>query len=181
VNYGGIGAVIGHEMSHGYDDQGSQFDGAGNLDNWWTPADRKAFKKRTARLVKQFNQYTPIPDKPDIHVNGQLTLGENIADLDGLTLAYDALQTALANNSAEANQKIQGYTQDQRFFMAWARVWRGHTRPKALEVQINSDPHSPMVDRAKGAPSNMSAFARAFNCSPSDAMVRPPAKRVEIW
>lgn len=181
VNYGGIGAVIGHEMNHGYDDQGSHFDGNGNQVNWWTPADRKAFKARTAKLVKQFDQYTPIPGKPDIHVNGQLTLGENIADLDGLTLAYDALQAALSQNSGKANKTIDGYTENQRFFMAWARVWRGHTRPKALEVQLNSDPHSPMAVRAIGAPSDMPAFAKAFNCSPKDTMVRPPDQRVDIW
>ena len=181
VNYGGIGAVIGHESSHGYDDQGSQFNGNGNQQNWWTKADRKAFDKRTQQLVDQFNQYTPIPGKPDIHVNGKLTLGENIADLDGLTLAYDALQTALANNPKEADEKIDGYTENQRFFMSWARVWRGHTRDKALEVQLNSDPHSPMSQRAIGAPSNMPAFAKAFDCKPGDAMVRPADKRVEIW
>ncbi|WP_424819491.1 M13 family metallopeptidase [Salinisphaera sp.] len=181
VNYGGIGAVIGHESSHGYDDQGSQFDGNGNQKNWWTQADRKAFDARTQKLVDQFNQYTPIPGKPKLHVNGKLTLGENIADLDGLTLAYDALQTALANNPKEAHMKIDGYTEDQRFFMSWARVWRGHSRPKALEVQLNSDPHSPMTYRAIGAPSNMPAFARAFDCKTSDKMVRPESKRVEIW
>lgn len=181
VNYGGIGAVIGHETSHGYDDQGSQFDGDGNLDNWWTQADRKAFEARTKKLVDQFDQYTPISGNPDLHVNGKLTLGENIADLNGLTLAYDALQKALADRPKEANTKIDGYTEDQRFFMSWARVWRGHTRPKALEVQLNSDPHAPMSDRAIGAPSNMPGFAKAFGCKPSDKMVRPEKKRVEIW
>lgn len=181
VNYGGIGAVIGHEMSHGYDDQGSKFDGDGNQVDWWTPADRKAFNERTARLVHQFDQYTPIPSKPDIHVNGKLTLGENIADLTGLNLAYSALQTALSEDPEQAGEKIAGYTEDQRFFMAWARVWRGHARPKALEVQLNSDPHSPMAFRAIGAPSNMKAFAKAFACQPGDGMVRAPNKRVEIW
>ncbi|HET7313581.1 M13 family metallopeptidase [Salinisphaera sp.] len=181
VNYGGIGAVIGHEASHGYDDQGSQFDGNGNLVNWWTEADRKAFEARAQQLVEQFNQYTPIPGKPELHVNGKLTLGENIADLAGLTLAYDALQKALAENPKEANMKIDGFTENQRFFMAWARVWRGQSRDKALEVQLNSDPHSPMTYRAIGAPSNMPAFARAFNCEPGDKMVRPEDKRVDIW
>lgn len=181
VNYGGIGAVIGHESSHGYDDQGSQFDGDGNQENWWTQADRKAFDARTQKLVDQFNQYTPITDKPDLHVKGKLTLGENIADLDGLTLAYDALQKALADKPQEANTKIDGYTQNQRFFMAWARVWRGHIRPKAQAVRLNSDPHAPMQFRAIGAPANMSAFAQAFHCHPGDAMVRPPKKQVVIW
>jgi len=181
VNYGGIGAVIGHEASHGYDDQGSQFDGDGNQVDWWTKADRKAFDARTAKLVDQFDQYAPIPGKPDLHVKGQLTLGENIADLDGLTLAYDALQKALAGDSKEADMKIDGYTEDQRFFMSWARVWRGHIRPKAQAVRLNSDPHSPMQFRAIGAPSNLDAFAKAFNCKPGDAMVRPKDKQVEIW
>ena len=181
VNYGGIGAVIGHESSHGYDDQGSQFDGDGNQRDWWTAADREAFDARTARLVDQFAAYTPLPDKPELHINGKLTLGENIADLDGLTLAYDALQKALADKPAEAKQTIDGYTQPQRFFMAWARVWRGHSRPGALEVALNADPHSPMTYRAIGAPSNMKAFAQAFDCKTGDAMVRPPKKRVEIW
>jgi putative endopeptidase len=181
VNYGGIGAVIGHESSHGYDDQGSQFDGNGNQKNWWTQADRKAFDERTQKLVDQFDQYAPIADKPDLHVKGRLTLGENIADLDGLTLAYDALQKALADKPKEARMKIDGYTQDQRFFMSWARVWRGHMRPKAQEVRLNSDPHAPMQFRAIGAPSNMDAFSRAFSCQPGDAMVRPKNKQVEIW
>lgn len=181
VNYGGIGAVIGHESSHGYDDEGSQFDGNGNNVNWWTPADRKAFDARTHRLVEQFDQYMPIASKPDLRVNGKLTLGENIADLDGLTLAYDALQRALRRNPQEAARKIDGYTQDQRFFMSWARVWRGKTRDRALEVRLNADPHAPMKFRAIAAPSNMPTFAKAFGCPAGAPMVRPDDERVEIW
>ncbi|NII10074.1 M13 family metallopeptidase [Oleiagrimonas sp. C23AA] len=181
INYGGIGAVIGHESSHGFDDQGSQFDGNGNQENWWTKADRKQFDARTKKLVDQFDAYKPLKDHPDLHVNGKLTLGENIADLGGLNIAYDALQTALKNHPEEANKKIDGYTEDQRFFMNWARVWRGEIREKRQMVLLNADPHSPMKFRAIGAPSNMPAFAQAFQCKPGDKMVRPADKRVKIW
>ncbi|MEO9078635.1 MAG: M13-type metalloendopeptidase [Rhodanobacter sp.] len=181
INYGGIGAVIGHEASHGFDDQGSQFDGNGNNENWWTDADKKKFEARTGKLVDQFNAYAPLADHPDLHVNGKLTLGENIADLGGLNIAYDALQTALKKNPAEAAKKIDGYTEDQRFFLNWARVWRGSIRDKAQMVYLNADPHSPMKFRAMGAPSNMPQFAAAFQCKPGDAMVRPADKQVKIW
>ncbi|HZY33365.1 MAG TPA: M13 family metallopeptidase [Rhodanobacter sp.] len=181
INYGGIGAVIGHEASHGFDDQGSQFDGAGNNKNWWTDDDATKFKARTAKLVEQFNAYAPIKDKPDVHVNGELTLGENIGDLGGLNAAYDALQTALKQHPGEADQKIDGYTADQRFFMNWARVWRGHVREKQALLLINADEHAPASLRAIAAPSNMPAFASAFQCKPGDAMVAPADKQVKIW
>jgi putative endopeptidase len=181
INYGGIGAVIGHESSHGFDDQGSQFDGNGNNVNWWTKADKAKFDARTDKLVDQFNDYAPLADHPDLHVNGKLTLGENIADLGGLNIAYDALQTALKKNPTEAGEKIDGYTEDQRFFLNWARVWRGSIREKAQMVYLNADPHSPMKFRAMGAPSNMPQFAAAFQCKPDDAMVRPADKQVKIW
>ena len=181
INYGGIGAVIGHEASHGFDDQGSQFDGAGNNKNWWTKDDRAKFDARTDKLVQQFNDYAPIKDKPDAHVNGKLTLGENIADLGGLNVAYDALQVALKQHPAEATQKIDGYTEDQRFFLNWARVWRGNIREQQALLRLNTDPHAPASLRAIGAPSNMPAFAAAFQCKPGDAMVRPADKQVKIW
>jgi len=181
INYGGIGAVIGHESSHGFDDQGSQFDGDGNKADWWTAKDKAQFKERAGKLVQQFNDYSPLKDKPDLHVNGQLTLGENIADLGGLNIAYDALQTALKKNPTEAQQKIDGYTEDQRFFLNWARVWRGSVREKQAELYLNMDPHSPMSLRAIGAPSNMPAFAEAFQCKSGDPMVRPADKQVKIW
>jgi putative endopeptidase len=181
INYGGIGAVIGHESSHGFDDQGSQFDGAGNQSDWWTKEDQTKFKARTAKLVQQFNDYTPIKDKPDAHVNGQLTLGENIADLGGLNVAYDALQTAMKQHPEEAGKKIDGYTEDQRFFLNWARVWRGNVREKQALLYLNVDPHAPASLRAIGAPSNMEAFASAFQCKPGDAMVRSADKQVKIW
>ena len=181
INYGGIGAVIGHEASHGFDDEGSQFDGAGNNVNWWTKDDRAKFDQRADKLVAQFNDYTPIKDKPDAHVNGRLTLGENIGDLGGLNSAYDALQAALKKNPAEAGGKIDGYTQDQRFFLNWARVWRGSIREKQALLRLNTDPHAPASLRAIGAPSNMDAFATAFQCKPGDAMVRSGDKQVKIW
>ena len=178
INYGGIGGVIGHEASHGFDDQGSQFDAAGNNTNWWSDEDKKAFEARSAKLVEQFNAYEPLPGK---HINGQLTLGENIADLGGLAIAYDAMHVGLAKNPAEAETKIDGYTPDQRFFLSWARIWRGNTRDKRLEVLLNTDPHSPTTYRAIGAPSNMETFASAFACKPGDAMVRSGDTQVKIW
>jgi putative endopeptidase len=178
INYGGIGAVIGHEMGHGYDDQGSKFDAHGNNVNWWTGADRTAFEARTAKLGAQFDGYAALPGK---HVNGQLTMGENIGDLGGLNAAYTALQMALSKNPAEANRKIDGYTQDQRFFLNWARVWRGSIRPEAQLTLLNTDPHAPAKFRAIGAPSNMPEFARAFQCKGGDAMVRDGEKQVKIW
>ena len=181
INYGGIGAVIGHEASHGFDDKGSQFDGAGNNVNWWTAADRSAFDERTGKLVAQFDGYAPLAAHPDKHVNGKLTLGENIADLGGLATAYDALQAALVANPAEASSKIDGYTQDQRFFLNWARVWRGSIRDEAQLVRLNTDPHAPSQYRAIAAPSNLPVFAQAFQCKAGDAMVRPANTRVTIW
>ena len=178
LNYGGIGAVIGHESTHGYDDQGSKFDELGNNHNWWTDADRAKFDARTQKLADQFNAYEPLPGK---HVNGKLTLGENTADLGGLNAAYDALQLALKKNPTEAKRKIDGYTEDQRFFMAFARVWSGSILPKNQEVRLNADPHAPAQYRAIGAPSNMPQFAHAFGCKAGDPMVRDDDVRVTIW
>jgi len=175
LNYGGIGAVIGHEMLHGYDDQGSQFDAEGNNNNWWSEADLKNFQSRTGKLVSQFDDYVAIDD---LHVKGQLTLGENIADLGGLTVAYDALQRELSNKKVA---EIDGYGQDQRFYMNWATVWRRNYRPEELKVRLNTDPHSPAKFRANGAPSNLATFAAAFGCKPSDAMIRGGDKLVMIW
>jgi len=178
LNYGAIGAVIGHEMGHGYDDQGSRFDAEGNQVSWWTDADHKAFEERTARLAAQFDGYEAAPGK---FINGKLTMGENIGDLAGLNAAYDALHIALAQHPAEAKLRIDGYTQDQRFFLNWARVWRGNTREARLLTDLNTDPHSPVQFRAIGAPSNMPAFAQAFQCKPGDKMVRPAGQQVKIW
>jgi putative endopeptidase len=178
INYGGIGAVIGHEAGHGFDDQGSQFDGAGNNANWWTQEDREKFDARTDKLVAQFDAYAPIADQPDKRVNGRLTLGENIGDLGGLNFAYDAMEKATAG---QPDPKIDGLTRDQRFFLNWARVWRGNIRDKAQLVLLNTDPHAPAKFRAIGAPSNMPAFAKAFSCKSGDAMVRDGDKQVRIW
>ncbi len=175
LNYGGIGAVIGHEMIHGYDDSGSRFDAKGNMHNWWTDADRSGFEQRTSLLGEQFDAYESIDG---IHVNSKLTMGENIADLGGLAVAYDALQKALEGRDAG---EVDGYTQDQRFFMNWANVWRRNFTPDELKVRLTTDSHSPANFRAIGAPSNLPAFAAAFDCKVGDAMVRPEDKRVVIW
>ncbi|MBB5865322.1 M13 family metallopeptidase [Xanthomonas sp. 3058] len=180
VNYGAIGAVIGHEATHGFDDQGRQFDGGGNNVNWWTPADRKAFEQRADTLVKQFDAYVPLSSHPELHVNGRLTLGENIADLGGINVAYDALQTAL-HQHPERTLTIDGYRPEQRFFLGFARNWREQVREQQQRVYLASDPHSPSNLRAIAAPSNMPAFAHAFSCKPGDAMVRADKDRVVIW
>ena len=177
LNYGGIGAVIGHEMMHGYDDSGSQFDAKGNFDSWWTAEDRKLFEQRADQLVAQFDAYEAIPGK---NVKGRLTLGENIGDLGGLTVAYDALQMALKEDPSK-NVAVDGYSQDQRFFMNWATVWRRNFTEGELRVRLNTDPHAPANFRANGAPSNMPSFATAFQCKAGDAMVRGDDKRVVIW
>jgi putative endopeptidase len=175
LNYGGIGAVIGHEIMHGFDDQGSQFDATGANANWWTDADRKAFEERTAKLVKQFDDYVAVDN---LHVKGQLTLGENIGDLSGIRISYDALQKDLENKKVAL---IDGMTQDQRFFMNFATIWRNAMRPEALKVMINTNPHAPATFRAIAAPSNMDEFAAAFNCKPGDKMVRGGNDKVVIW
>jgi len=176
LNYGGIGAVIGHEMLHGYDDAGSKFDAAGNVANWWTDEDRARFNARTDKLVAQFNGYEALPG---MFVNGRLALGENIADLGGLTVALDALRTA--QGADHVDPMIDGRSQTQRFFMNWATVWRIAFTPERLQVQLTVGPHAPGMFRAIGAPSNMPAFAEAFGCQPGDPMVRGGDDRVSIW
>ena len=175
MNYGGIGAVIGHEMIHGYDDQGSRFGPTGNFENWWTPADTKGFTGLTDKLIAQFNAYEAAPGK---NVNGKLTLGENIADLGGLAVAYDAMKTATA---ATPDPMTDGMTRDQRFFANWATVWRRNFTADELKVRLATDPHAPANFRAMGAPSNMPAFAAAFECKPGQPMVRAKDQQVVIW
>lgn len=175
MNYGGIGAVIGHEMIHGYDDQGSRFGPSGNFENWWTEADAKGFAERTGKLVAQFDGYTTDAGGK---VNGKLTLGENIADLGGLATAYDAMKTATAGKPDEAKD---GLTRDQRFFLNWATVWRRNFTPEELVVRLKTDPHAPANFRAMGAPSNLPAFAAAFSCKAGDPMVRTGDQQVVIW
>jgi putative endopeptidase len=176
VNYGGIGAVIGHEMGHGFDDSGSQFDGDGNLKDWWTAADRAAYKARTDVLVAQFDAYEALPGE---HVNGKLTLGENIGDLGGLTIAYVALEKVLAAKGRPG--PLDGFTPEQRFFLNWAQVWRQTIRDEAQRVRLATDPHSPGQFRVNGPVSNMPEFAGAFGCADGSPMVRPPQARTGIW
>ncbi|GAB7126315.1 M13 family peptidase [Silvimonas sp. JCM 19000] len=175
ANYGGIGAVIGHEISHGFDDQGSQYDGDGNLKNWWTPADRTAFEALTSKLVAQYDAYEPLPGK---HVNGKLTLGENIADLSGLQIAYKAYHLSLNGKPAPV---IDGLTGDERFFLAFAQIWRGKMRDAALLKQVATDPHSPMAFRAIGASMNSDGFAETFGTKPGDKMYKAPQDRIHMW
>ena len=175
LNYGGIGAVIGHEMIHGYDDQGSRFDAKGKFENWWSDKDKEGFGARTDQLVGQFDGYRSIEDLP---VDGTLTLGENIADLGGLAIAYDALQRELENKRVG---EIDGYTPDQRFFQNWATVWRRGFKDEELKVRLKTDPHAPANFRAIGAPSNLPAFAAAFGCKEGDAMVRTGDDHIVIW
>ena len=175
LNYGAIGAVIGHEMTHGYDDQGSQFDAQGNYKNWWSDADKKDFKSRTDKLVKQFDDYIAIDN---LHVKGALTLGENIADLGGLNVSLDALHTALKK---KPQGPIDGFSPEQRFFINFAHVWARQFRPEELKLRLNTDVHAPAQFRAIAAPSNMPAFAQAFQCKAGDAMVRGADTQVKIW
>ncbi|WP_431100455.1 M13 family metallopeptidase [Roseateles noduli] len=175
VNYGAIGAVIGHEISHGFDDQGSQFDGDGKLRNWWTDDDRKAFDAIGAKLVAQYEGYEPIAGK---HLNGKLTLGENIADLSGLQIAYKAYLRSLGGKPAPV---IDGYTGEQRFFMGWSQAWREKARDERKLQLLTIDPHSPPEFRANGAAVNHDGFHEAFKTKPGDKMFKPSEDRIRIW
>lgn len=175
VNYGGIGAVIGHEMGHGFDDQGSKYDADGNLRNWWTDKDLAAFKERSDNLVAQYNSYAVFDD---LHVNGELTLGENIGDLSGVTIAYKAYKTSLNGKEAPV---IDGLTGDQRFFMGYAQIWRSKIVEKSMRNRVATDPHSPGEFRALGSLSNMPEFYKAFDVKEGDKMYIAPEKRVKIW
>jgi putative endopeptidase len=175
VNYGGIGAVIGHEMTHGFDDSGRQSDAKGNLNDWWTSVSVEKFKARAGGVVKQFSGFTVLDG---LHVNGELTQGENIADLGGVRVAYGALQRALAG---KPHDKIDGFTPEQRFFLSYASVWRSNTRPERLRMLIATDPHSPGEFRTNGPLSNLDEFAQAFNVPEGAPMRRPAADRVTIW
>ncbi len=174
VNYGAIGAIIGHEISHGFDDQGRQYDAQGALRDWWTPADAAAFTARADRLVKQYDAYEPLPGT---HIQGKLTLGENIADLAGLRIAYEAYHLSLGGKPAPV---IDGFTGDQRFFLGFAQAWRAKTRDAALLSQLTSDPHSPDHDRAFTV-RNFDPWYAAFDVKPGDKLYLAPADRVRIW
>ena len=176
MNYGGIGAVIGHEMSHGFDDRGRQFDAHGNLRDWWTAEDATRYKARADRVAAQFSGYTVLDT---LHVNGRLTLGENIADLGGVAVAYAALERELKGKPRP--RSIDGFTPEQRFFLSWAQVWRELDRDESLRTQVQTDPHSPPEWRVNGPFSNLPEFARAFGCRAGDAMVRPDSLRARIW
>jgi putative endopeptidase len=175
VNYGGIGAVIGHEMTHGFDDQGSQFAYDGNLKNWWSKEDEARFKQRTAMVVNQYNNFTVLDT---LHVNGRLTLGENLADLGGLNVAYEAFTHTA---QFKEGKKIDDLTPSQRFFLSWAQIWRSNTLPETASQLLLTDPHSPGMSRANGPVVNMDAWYAAFNVKPGDKMYVAPEKRIKIW
>ncbi|GGE93032.1 M13 family metallopeptidase [Shewanella carassii] len=175
VNYGGIGAVIGHEISHGFDDQGAKYDGDGNLRNWWTDKDREEFQKRGAQLSAQYSQFEALPGK---FVNGDLTLGENIGDLGGLTVALRSYHLSLNGKEAPV---MDGLTGDQRFFVGWSQVWRRNYRDEELGRRLLTDPHSPSHYRAMGTPRNVEGFYKAFDLKPTDKMYLSEEDRVKIW
>ncbi|WP_444994374.1 M13 family metallopeptidase [Aliikangiella sp. IMCC44359] len=175
VNYGAIGGVIGHEMGHGFDDQGAKSDGDGILRNWWTEKDLEEFKLRTSKLAEQFSQFEPLPGE---HIQGELTLGENIGDLGGLTIAHRAYMLSLKDKPAPV---IDGLAGEERFFMGWAQVWAYKFRDEALSNMLQTDPHSPGPYRGNGTLMNMPEFMKAYNIKPGDKMYRKPEERVKIW
>ena len=176
-NYGSLGGSwAGHELTHGFDDEGRRYDAAGNLHDWWAPSDSVRFNQQAQLVVDQFSNYLQVDT---IHVNGKLTLGENLADFGGLVTAYDALERAL--DRAGRRELIDGYTPEQRFFIAYAQSWRTHTRPEQLRSRVKTDPHAPAEWRTNGPVSNMPQFASAFHCKPGDPMVRPPDQVPHIW
>jgi putative endopeptidase len=175
LNYGAIGAVIGHEMTHGYDDQGSRFGPTGNFEVWWTREDAAKFKALTNQLIAQYDGYDAAPG---LKVNGNLTLGENIADVGGLSVAYDAMQRATAG---KADPNIDGLSRDQRFFLGWATAFRTQFTPEQLKILVASNSHAPDLVRASAAPKNVPAFALAFDCTAGDAMLHSGEQRVAIW
>jgi putative endopeptidase len=175
VNYGGMGGAIGHEITHGFDDEGRQFDSRGNLSGWWTESDAEEFNRRAEVVEKQFDGYVAIDS---LHVNGKLTLGENIADLGGLIIAHGAYRRSLRGKEPAP---IDGLTGDQRFFLAWAQIWRAKARPEFERLMVNVDPHAPPKLRTNGPLANIPAFAQAFGCKTGDPMVRPESQRAQIW
>ena len=176
VNYGGIGSVIGHEISHAFDDQGSQFDADGNLKNWWAESDLTKFREKGKAYVEQFNKYEALPG---VFVQGEFTLGENIGDLGGLAVAYEALQLFYKENGKPG--LIDGFTPEQRFFLSWGTIWRTKSRHETLRTQVLTDPHSPALYRSNGPLTNFEPFYKAFNVTEGDKMYRPEAERVKIW
>jgi putative endopeptidase len=177
VNYGGIGGVIGHEIGHGFDDQGSKYDGDGNMVDWWNDNDRTEFEKRSNALIAQYNSLSP-EETPDITVNGALTVGENIGDLGGITIAYKAYKISLGGKEAPV---IDGLTGDERFFLSWAQIWRGKVRPEELRRRIATDPHSPAEFRCNAIVSNFTPFYETFGLTKEDALWLDESERVAIW
>jgi putative endopeptidase len=175
INYGGMGAVIGHEMTHGFDDEGNRFDAQGNLKDWWTPEDKKDFDARAQCVVHQFDEFK----FEELHENGKLVSGESIADLGGLTVSYSAFEKSLEGKPRPKD--IDGFTPEQRFFLGWAQVWAEKLRPEYARLLVNTNEHPLPQFRVNGPLSNMPAFAKAFSCKPGDRMVRPPAERCVIW
>lgn len=175
INYGAIGGVIGHEMGHGFDDQGARYNGNGKLENWWQASDSQAFKNRTQSLIEQYNGYQPLPE---LSINGQLTLGENIGDLGGLTIAHKAYQMSLNGKPAP---ELDGFTGEQRLFIGWAQAFAGKYTEENLRNRIKTDPHSPSQYRVNGVVRNMTEFVNAFNVTESDALYLAPEERVKIW
>jgi putative endopeptidase len=174
VNYGGIGAVIGHELSHHFDDQGRKYDLTGKLTDWWTQQDVTRFTALTDKLVKQYDAYEPIPGQ---HVQGELTLGENMADLAGLTVSHDAYVLSLGGKPAPV---LDGFTGDQRFYLGWAQVWRTKYREPALRQQLLTDPHSPGPERVDEV-RNMNPWYKAFDVTQGEKLYLTPAERVQVW
>jgi len=175
ANYGGIGVVIGHEISHAFDDEGSRYDGVGNLRNWWTAEDRAAFEKKTHGMVAQYDAFTPLPG---YHVNGQLTLGENVADNSGLAVAVKSYRASLGGKPAPV---LDGYSGEQRLFIAFAQIWKDKVRDAARIERLKTDPHAPGQFRANGAVRNQTAFQEAFDVKPGDGMYLPPQERISLW
>ena len=175
VNYGAIGVVIGHEMSHGFDDQGSTFDADGNMKNWWTAKDREVFKAATEKLAAQFDKIVVVKDE---HANGKLTLGENIGDQGGLRIAYDAFKKT---DQGRGNETIDGFTPDQRFYLSYGRIWAENLTDEAAYQQTKSDPHSLGRWRVNATLRNLDTFFKAFNIKEGDKMYLSPEERVVIW
>lgn len=175
INYGAIGAVIGHEMTHGFDDQGRQYDKDGNLKDWWTKQDADKFKSRVGLMIEQYNKFTVLNN---LHVNGSLTQGENLADIGGVAIAYEAFKNT---EQGKGDKKIDGFTPDQRFFLSFGQVWRIKTRDETMRMRISVDPHSPEMYRVNGPLSNTPAFYKAFDVKPGDKLYRPENERVKVW
>jgi putative endopeptidase len=175
VNYGGIGVVIGHEIGHGFDDQGSKYTGSGNLESWWTETDRKAFEERVASLGAQYESYEGLPG---LHLRGKQTMGENIGDLSGVAISLQAYHMSLGGKPAPV---LDGFTGDQRFFLGFAQVWRGKYTDAAMRLQVLTNPHSPPHWRAVGPERNVDAWYTAFDVKPGDKMYVAPEQRVHLW